>query len=49
MTPDSQSIASLEEFASTFITDNMPQRDMRRIVSRVKKMYDDLQAHLYIC
>ena len=38
MTPDSQSIASLEVFASTFITDKMPQRDMSRIVSSVKKM-----------
>ena len=38
MPPDSQSIASLEVFASTFITDKMPQRDMRSIVSSVKKM-----------
>ena len=48
MPPDSQSIASFEIFGSASTVDKTPQRDRRRIVSRMKKVYAERQAHLYI-
>jgi hypothetical protein len=48
MPPDSQSIASFELLGSALNTDNMPQSERRRIVSRIKKVYAEMQAHLYI-
>ena len=49
MAPDSQSIASFEVLESVSSTEKAPQSDSRSMVSRMKKVYDDLHAHLYIC
>ena len=49
MPPDIQSIASFEALWSVPSTEKTPQNDSRSMVSRMKKVYDDLHAHLYIC
>lgn len=49
MALDNQRIASFEELKSIPEIENIPQNVSRRIVSRMKKVYDELHAHLYIC
>ena len=49
MTADSQSIASLAISASVLNVVKIPQRVNDRMVSRMKKVYEDSLAHLYVC
>lgn len=49
MTPDSQSIASCDVLKSVPKIEKIPQNVRSSKVSRMKNVYEELHAHLYIC